>query len=61
MGPERRAELAFEMSEQAREISIQGIRARDPELSYAEARAKLLRRLLGAELYDAAYPPSAPR
>jgi len=61
MGPGRRAELALEMSEQAREISIQGIRARDPELRYAEARAQLLRRLLGPELYDAAYPPSAQR
>jgi len=38
----------------AREITIQGILARDPELSYAEARAQLLRRLLGPELYDAA-------
>jgi len=55
MGPGRRAELALEMSEQARKISIQGILARHPELGYAEARAQLLRRLLGPELYDAAY------
>ena len=61
MGPARRAELALEMSEQAREITIQGILARNPELSYAEARAQLLRRLLGPELYDAAYPPSGQR
>lgn len=61
MEPGRRAELAFEMSEQAREITIQGILARDPQLSHAEARARLLRRLLGPELYDAAYPPSAQR
>lgn len=61
MGPGRRVELALEMSEQAREISIQGILARDPGLGYAEARAQLLRRLLGPELYDAAYSPSAQR
>jgi hypothetical protein len=61
MGPGRRVELALEMSEQAREISIRGILARDPKLSYAEARAQLLRRLLGPELYDAAYSSPAPR
>jgi len=61
MGPGRRVERALEMSEQAREITIQGILARDLGLGYAEARARSLRRLLGSELYDAADPPAAPR
>ena len=55
LGGARRIEMAFEMSAQAREISIAGIRSRHPELSFAEARARLLRRLLGDELYEAAY------
>ena len=55
LGGARRVELAFEMSAQAREISIAGIRSRHPELSPAEARTRLLRRLLGDELYEAAY------
>jgi hypothetical protein len=55
LGGARRVEMAFEMSAQAREISIAGIRSRHPELSLAEARAHLLRRLLGDELYEAAY------
>jgi hypothetical protein len=55
LGPAGRVELAFEMCDQAREISIAGIRSRHPELSEAEARSRLLRRLLGDELYEVAY------
>lgn len=55
MGPARRVELAFEMSARAREIAIAGMRSRQPGLGEAEARAALLRRLLGGELYDAAW------
>lgn len=55
LGAAGRVELAFEMSAQARQISIAGIRSRNPELSQAEARSQLLRRILGDELYRAAY------
>jgi HEPN domain-containing protein len=55
LGPARRVELAFEMSEQAREISIRGALAREPGLAPEEARARLLRRLLGDALYRAAW------
>jgi len=58
MSPSRRVELAFALSEQAREISIAGIRSRDPSLTYEAARRILLRQLLGAELFDQAYPSS---
>ena len=45
MTPERRVELAIEMSEEARAISLAGIRARHPELDEAGAREELLRML----------------
>jgi hypothetical protein len=48
------------MSEQAREIAICGTTARDAALSYDDARARVLRRLLGGRLYDLAYPESGP-
>lgn len=55
VGPVARVELAFEMSDQARRISVEAMRSRDPQLSEAEARLRLLRRLLGEELAAAAY------
>jgi hypothetical protein len=56
MTPARRVELALDLSARLRETSIQGIRARHPELSPDAARHVLLRRLLGETLYRAAYP-----
>ena len=58
LGAAGRVELAFEMSEQAREISITGMLDRDPTLSRSEARARLLRRLFGEDLFEAAYARS---
>lgn len=55
LGPERRVELAFEMSEQARAVSLAGVLAREPELSPEQARARVLRRVLGAALFDAVW------
>lgn len=60
MGPARRVELAFELSERMRELAVEGIRARSPELSLAEARRILWRKLLGDELFHAAFPEAAP-
>jgi hypothetical protein len=54
-GPEARVEMAFAMSQQARELSIAGMMDRDPMLTYSEARSRLLQRLLGPELYEAAF------
>jgi hypothetical protein len=45
MTPAQRVELAFEMSEEARAISLAGIRARNPHLDEAAARKELLRML----------------
>lgn len=55
MGSARRLQLAFEMSEHAREIAIDGIMARHPELTRTEARLRVIRRLLGDSLFDAAW------
>jgi hypothetical protein len=55
LGPAARVEMAFAMSQRAREISITGMMDRDPTLSDSDARAKLLRRLLGPKLYEAAF------
>jgi HEPN domain-containing protein len=56
LAPARRVEMAFEMSEQAREAAIRGALSRAPGLTHEEARAELLRRLLGDALYRAAWP-----
>ena len=53
-------DLAFEMSAEARRISIAGMRNRDPDLSEAAPRSRLLKRLIGAELYAAAYARATP-
>ena len=50
MGPSRRMSLAAEMSEAARRIAIEGERRRHPELTEAEARLVVFRRMWGAEL-----------
>ena len=50
LGTSGRLRLAAEMSEDARRISIEGERRRHPELTEAEARQAVLRRLWGAEL-----------
>lgn len=50
LGPSGRLRLAAEMSEDARQISIEGERRRHPELTEAEARLAVLRRMWGSEL-----------
>ena len=50
LGPAGRFRLAAEMSEDARRISFEAERRRHPELTIAEARLVVLRRLWGAEL-----------
>jgi len=49
------------MSEQARTVSIQGAMVREPTLSLVEARARLLRRLFGDALFEAAWPARTAR
>lgn len=53
MGPEGRVRLALRMSDEMREISIAGVRARNPDMSFSEARDDVLRRMWGDELFTA--------
>lgn len=55
MSPERRLRLVIEMSERAREISIAGLMAREPGITREEARMRVLREILGDELFEMAY------
>ena len=52
LGPERRFWLAAKMSEDVRRISIEGERARHPELTEEHARRRVLSRMWGAELAE---------
>jgi hypothetical protein len=45
MTPSQRLEKAFELSDQARQLFIQGLHKRFPDLSEAEFRSLLLKRL----------------
>ena len=55
IGGAARVEQALSMSEEARSLSITGLLGRSQALSPVEARAIVLRRILGDELYEAAY------
>jgi hypothetical protein len=50
MEPADRVRVAIEMSEDARRIAFEGERRRHPELTAAEARVAVLRRLWGDDL-----------
>ena len=59
MSGSERVELAFEMSRDAREVSLAGIRHRHPEYSEEQTQYALFRMLLGDSLFRAAYPHAA--
>jgi hypothetical protein len=50
LGPEGRAALAAQMSEDIRRISIEGVRQRHPEYTQEQARRAVLRRVWGEPL-----------
>jgi hypothetical protein len=52
MRPEQKVEIAFAMAEEARQLSIDGIRARQPHLDDDGVRRELLRLLHGRSLAD---------
>ena len=52
MPPEQKVEIAFAMSEEARQLSIDGIRARKPHLDDEGVRRELLRLLHGRSMAD---------
>ncbi len=56
MSFEQKAEQMSELSETLRESMISGVRFRHPEYGPAEARWSVVRRLLGDDLFAAAFP-----
>lgn len=56
MGPQRRVEVAADLSEAVFELSRTGIRLRHPTYDDAEVRLAELRLRLGDELFRAAFP-----
>lgn len=52
LGPEGRLRIAIGMSEDARQISIDGVKRRHPELSDERARHLVLCALYGEDLAD---------
>ena len=56
LGGAKRVEIALRMSDDARSIAIDGVRARHPSYSADQALHAILRVLLGDELYQRAWP-----
>jgi hypothetical protein len=59
MSPERRAEIAFELSEDVRRITCDGIRQRHPEYSDEDVRRALVALIYGEELARKIWPQAA--
>jgi hypothetical protein len=56
MSPDRRLELAFEMSQFLRDVVVAGVRSRHPEFSEEQVRLAVIRLTIGEELFRQAYP-----
>jgi hypothetical protein len=53
LGPDRRTELAVEMSEEIRLVTLEGLRERNPDLSHGELVKLLITAWHGPDLADA--------
>lgn len=60
MAPERRVDLAVEMSEASFSMAESGIRLRHPTYSDEEVRLTGIRLRLGDDLFRAAFPGNSP-
>lgn len=56
MGPERRLHVAIELSQTTRKLLAEGVLRRHPDYTEAQVRLAVLRLLLPAKLFIAAYP-----
>lgn len=54
--PDRRLQLACEMSDTLRRITASGVRSRHPEYSEDEVKLAVIRLCLGEELFRQVYP-----
>ncbi len=51
LSPEQRALISFELSDNVRQIAMEGIRRMHPEFTEAQVKRELLRRIAGEELF----------
>lgn len=56
MAPMNRLEMACRMSDEARELSAMGVRARHPEYTDRQVELAVIRLCLGEELFRLAFP-----
>jgi hypothetical protein len=56
LSPEQRIRAISDLSEELRELMIAGVLSRHPDYTPEQARQAVVRRLLGDELFRAAYP-----
>jgi hypothetical protein len=49
--PEKRALISFELSDNVKQIAMEGIRMQHPEFTETQVRRELLRRIAGDGLY----------
>jgi predicted RNA polymerase sigma factor len=56
MRPDRRLELALEMSTALRNVAASGVRSRHPDYSEEQVKLAVARLTLGDELFSRAYP-----
>jgi len=56
MSPERRLQLAFQMTASARKQAAEGVRFRHPEYTDRQVELAVIRMMLGEELFRRAFP-----
>lgn len=56
MPPERKHQIAAELSENVRQIAAQGVRSRHPEYTDDEVRLAVIKLSIGEQLFRQAYP-----
>jgi hypothetical protein len=56
LGPERRIQMAFEMSQNLRAISEHGVRRRHPEYTDRQVRLAATKLAIGNDLFKKVYP-----
>jgi hypothetical protein len=52
LSPQRKALMAIELTDNIREIAVEGIRSRHPEFSEKQVMRELLRMIVGDELFQ---------
>lgn len=56
MPPERKHQIAAELSENVRQIAAQGVKSRHPDYTDAQIRLAVIKLAIGEQLFQEAYP-----